>query len=90
MHRTVSRFRSGFLRDHQKTASRREVNKLLEDIESQLTEVTDETESMRSAIRLIRADFKLTEEPGAPVDDFEALVERLAHLTYEGVRAAQV
>lgn len=90
MHRTVSRFRNGFLRDHEKTASRREVNKLLEDIESQLTEVTDETESMRSAIRLIRADFKLTEEPGAPVDDFEALVERLAHLTYEGVRAAQV
>lgn len=90
MHRTVSRFRSGFLRDHQKTASRREANKLLEDIENQLTEVTDETESMRSAIRLIRADFKLTEEPGASVEDFGALVERLAHLTYEGVRAAQV
>lgn len=89
VHRTVSRFRSGFLRDHPKTAARREVNKLLEDIESQLTEVTDETENMRSAIRLIRADFKLAEEPGAPVDDFETLVERLAHLTYEGVRAAQ-
>jgi hypothetical protein len=41
----------------------------LEDTEVQLTEVTDETEQMRPAIRLIRSDSHLAEAPGAPVDE---------------------
>ena len=32
---------------------------------------------------------QLAEEPGAPVDDFDLLVERLGNLTYEGLRASQ-
>lgn len=44
---------------------------------------------MRRAICLIRADFKLAEEPGAPVDVVEALIERLGHRPYDGVPASQ-
>ncbi len=89
VHRTVSRFRKAFLRDHSSSATRREANALLEEIESQLTEVTDETENMRALIRSIRKDFKLTEEPAAKVDSFDDLAQRLTQLTYEGVRSAQ-
>ena len=45
---------------------------------------------MRAAIRLIRADFSLTEEPAAQVEDYDGLRQRLDALTYEGVRAVLI
>lgn len=83
---TVKRFRNAFLRDHPSTAQRRDVGALLDDIEGQLSEVTDETEEVRAAVRKIRADFQLSDEPASPVPDFDGLKERLGQLTYEGVR----
>lgn len=87
--RMVSRFRKAFVRDHPAASTRREVDNLLEDIEGQLTEVTDETEAMRSEIRLIRKDYSLADEPALTVDNFDDLLDRLNRLTYEGVRSVQ-
>lgn len=87
--RTITRFNRAFFRDHKASASRAAVSALLEDIESQLVEVTDETEEIRSAIRLIRNDFKLTEEPGSLVQDFEDLRVELERLPHAGVRSVQ-
>lgn len=87
--RTLRRFIDAFLRDHPATTLRRDVEALLEDIEGQLTDVTDETEEVRSAIRLMRSDFHLAEAPGAPVDEYDELKARLEALPYGGVRAAQ-
>ncbi|RFZ67732.1 hypothetical protein DE4576_02246 [Mycobacterium marinum] len=85
--RAIRRFKRAFLRDYPTSATRRAVNNLLEDIEGQLISVTEETERMRAAIRLIRADFSLNEEPAAQVEDYDGLRRRLDALTYEGVRA---
>ena len=87
--RTLNRYKNAFLRDHPMSALRRDVDSLLEDIESQLTEVNDETEQVRAAIRMIRNDFKLSEEPGAIVADYERFKTRLEALPYGGVQAVQ-
>lgn len=87
--RTLRRFVDAFLRDHSATALRRDVEALLEDVEGQLIEVTDETEGVRSAIRLIRSDFHLAETPGAAVGEYDELKAQLAALPYGGVRAAE-
>jgi hypothetical protein len=87
--RAIKRFMRSFLLDHPNSATKRAVNALLEDIEGQLTSVTEETERVRAAIRLIRAEFSLTEEPAASVEKFDELKQRLDSLSYEGMRAVQ-
>jgi predicted ATPase len=87
--RTITRFNRAFFRDHKSGASRAAVTDLLEDIESQLSEVTEETEEIRASIRMIRADFKLKDEPASQVADFEELREALDRLPNVGVLAAQ-
>ena len=87
--RTVTRFRKSFFRDHPTTSTRRDANALLEDIDAQLRETTDETESMKAEIRMIRRDFHLVEEAGSPVEGYEEFIARLNQLTYGGVRAVQ-
>lgn len=87
--RTLRRAVDAFLRDHPATALRRDAEALLEDIEGQLTEVTNETEEVRSAIRLIRSDFHLAEAPAAPVEKYDELSARLKALPYGGVRSVQ-
>jgi hypothetical protein len=86
---TVRRHLDAFERDHKTSALRREVAILLGDIDSQLTEVTQETEGVKSALRLIAVDFKLAEDPGKAVEPFDELVRRLAQLPYEGLQAVQ-
>lgn len=88
--RTLNRYKDAFLRDHKSSALRRDVESLLEDIEHQLTEVTDETERVRTDIRLIRRDFDIAAEPGAHVENYDEFKERLEALPYEGVQAVQV
>jgi predicted ATPase len=87
--KTLNRFRHAFLKDHPAAASRRDVERLLEDIEAQLVDTSHEAEAIRTNVRLIRADFKVTEEPSSQVDDFDGLKQRLAALTYEAVRQVQ-
>ncbi len=88
--KTLTRYKDAFLRDHQASALRRDVEGLLEDIEHQLTEVTDETERVRMDMRLIRRDFDLAAEPGAAVENYDSFRERLEALPYGGVQAVQV
>lgn len=87
--RTLARHKDAFLRDHRASALRRDVVGLFEDIEHQLTEVTDETERVRKDMRLIRRDFDLAAEPGAVVENYEDFKERLEALPYGGVQAVQ-
>lgn len=87
--RTLTRHKDAFLRDHRTSALRRDVEGLFEDIEHQLTEVTDETERVRKDMRLIRRDFDLAAEPGAVVENYDDFKERLEALPYGGVQAVQ-
>lgn len=87
--RTLNRYKNAFLRDHPNSALRRDAESLLEDIESQLIEVNEETEYVRASIRMIRSDFKLAEEPGASIDDYENFKVRLGSLPYGGLQAVQ-
>ncbi|WP_449279171.1 ATP-dependent nuclease [Leucobacter sp. GX0328] len=87
--RTLTRHKDAFLRDHQVSALRRDAESLFEDIEHQLTEVTDETERVRRDMRLIRRDFDLATEPGQIIENYDAFKERLQALPYGGVHAVQ-
>jgi hypothetical protein len=86
---TVRRLLDAFKRDHPKAVTRRGVTALLEEISAQLTDVSEENEKLRSAIRRVRADFDLADEPTTLVDDFAGLLARLDSLPYAGVRAVQ-
>ncbi|MEN4478222.1 AAA family ATPase [Mycolicibacterium cosmeticum] len=86
---TVRRLVEAFKRDHPKSVTRRDVAALLEDVTSQLVEASEENERLRSAIRKIRADFDLLDEPASHVGDLAALLTRLESLPYEGVLAVQ-
>lgn len=77
------------MRDCRAPALRRDVEGLLDDIEHQLTEVTGETERLRTDMRLIRSDFDLSAEPGAGVESYDNFEERLEALPYGGVHAVQ-
>ncbi len=87
--RTLNRYKNAFLRDHPTSALRRDAESLLEDIESQLIEVNEETEQVRASIRMTRRDFKLAEEPGAGIDDYENFKSRLEALPCGGLEAVQ-
>lgn len=87
--RTLTRHKDAFLRDHQTSALRRDAENLFEDIEHQLTEVTDETERVRWDMRLIRRDFDLATKPGSSIENYDAFKERLQALPYGGVQAVQ-
>jgi predicted ATPase len=86
----LNRLRKNFLKDHPKTATRREVEELLDNIVTQLFDSSPEAESVRDAVRRIRVDFALSEEPLSPVDDYEALRTALESLTYQPMRDVQV
>lgn len=88
--RTLNRLRRRFLNDHPHSATRRDVQALMEDIDAQLPDGSIEAESVRSSLRVLRVDFKLHEEPLRAVDDFEGLRNRLESLTYEAERNVQI
>lgn len=87
--KTLNRLRGAFLKDHPTSATRREVQSFLEDVEDQLVDAASETELIRAAIRIVRKDYDLNVSPASPVGDYEALTERLRALTYEAVRDVQ-
>lgn len=87
--KVLNRLRSNFVKDHPKGASRRDVEAFLEDVVAQLVETSPEAETVRDAVRSIRADFTIADEPSLPVDDYPRLLHRLEALTYEPVRKVQ-
>nr|WP_275585554.1 AAA family ATPase [Blastococcus saxobsidens] len=87
--KTVNRLRKNFLKDHPKTASKRDVAALLEDIDEKVPTAGIEAETLRAAIRRIRSEHNLREEPLSPVEDFAALRADLEALAYEAVREVQ-
>ncbi len=88
--KVLNRLRKNFIKDHPKTATRRDVEEFLDDILAQLIDTSPEAETLRDAVRRIRADFELHEEPHTLVDPYDALLGRLESLVYEPVRDVQV
>lgn len=80
----VNRAKKNFWRNHPTSATKRDVQSLLEDMESKIPESGFEADTMRATIIKIRSDFKLTEEPMKPVEDFSGLKDRLDALAYAG------
>lgn len=85
----LNRLRKNFIKDHPKTASRRDVEEFLDTVLAQLIDASPEAETVRDAVRRIRADFELHEEPHTLVDDYESLLARLQALVYEPIRKVQ-
>lgn len=85
----LKRLRSAFLADHPHNARKTEVQAFLEDVESQLSDTSDETESIRAVIRRIRHDHSLATDPSTLIDNFEGLRTQIESMTYGAVRQAQ-
>jgi len=85
----LNRFRKNFVKDHPKAATRRDVEEFLDSVLAQLIETSPEAETVRDAVRRIRADFELYEEPHTLVGDYDGLLRRLEGLVYEPVRQVQ-
>jgi hypothetical protein len=84
----VNRAKKNFWRNHPKSATKRDVQSLLEDLESKIPDSGFEAETMRAAIIKMRSDFNLAHAPMSFVEDFEGLRERLDALAYVGQRKA--
>jgi predicted ATPase len=87
--KTLNRLRGNFVKDYPKGATRRDVESFLEDVLAQLVDTSPEAETVRDAVRAIRVDYNIADEPLLPVDDFPGLLLRLESLTYEPVRRVQ-
>ena len=87
--KVLNRLRKNFIKDHPKTVTRRDVEEFLDTIIAQLIDTSPEAETVRDAVRHIRADFELHEEPHALVDNYDGLLTRLEALVYEPVRKVQ-
>lgn len=87
--KTLNRLRRAFLKDHPTSATRRDLEAFVEDVEAQLVDSTPEAETLRADLRRIRYDFNVAKEPLTPVEDFQALRQRLESLTYAGLREVQ-
>lgn len=85
----LNRLRKNFIKDHPKTVTRRDVEEFLDTILAQLIDTSPEAETVRDAVRHIRADFKLHEEPHTLVEDYDGLLTNLEALVYEPVRKVQ-
>ncbi|WP_175415958.1 AAA family ATPase [Curtobacterium sp. SGAir0471] len=85
----LNRLRKNFIKDHPKAVTRRDVEEFLDTIVAQLIDTSPEAETVRDAVRRVRADFDLHEEPHTLVDDYDGLVTRLEALVYEPVRQVQ-
>ncbi len=59
----LNRLRKNFLKDHPKAVTRRDVEEFLDTVLAQLIDTSPEAETVRDAVRRVRADFELHEEP---------------------------
>jgi len=81
--KTVNRLRSNFLKDHPASASKLQVRILLEEVERQLVDASEDAEAVRKLSRQITTEFKLSENPRDPVTNYEDLKTRLSQLAYK-------
>jgi hypothetical protein len=87
--KTINRLRANFLKDHPVTATKLQVSILLEEIERQLVDASEEAETVRKLSRQITTEFSLTENPREPVAAHEDLVARLHVLAYQPLADVQ-
>ncbi len=85
----LNRLRKNFIKDHPKAVTRRDVEEFLDTILAQLIDTSPEAETVRDAVRRVRSDFELQEEPHTLVDDYDGLLTRLESLVYEPVLNVQ-
>lgn len=85
----LNRLRKNFVKDHPRTATRRDVEEFLDTILAQLVDTTPESETVRDAVRRVRGDFQLHTEPHSVVEDYDGLLSRLEGLVYEPTRQVQ-
>jgi len=88
--KTINRLRANFLKDHPVAATKLQTSILLEEIERQLVDASEEAETIRRLSREITSEFSLTTNPREPVASFEDLVTRLHELAYQPLADAQV
>lgn len=87
--KTINRLRANFLKDHPVTATKLQVSILLEEIERQLVDASEEAETVRKLSREITSEFSLTENPREPVATHDDLVARLCELAYQPLADVQ-
>lgn len=87
--KTVNRLRSNFLKDHPASASKLQVRILLEEVERQLVDASEDAEAVRKLSRQITTEFKLSENPRDPVTNYEDLKTRLSQLAYKPLADVQ-
>ncbi len=85
----LNRLRKNFVKDHPRTATRRDVEEFLDTILAQLVDTTPESETVRDSVRRVRGDFQLHTEPHSVVEDYDGLLSRLEGLVYEPTRQVQ-
>ena len=87
--KTVNRLRSNFLKDHPASASKLQVRILLEEVERQLVDASEDAEAVRKLSRQITTEFMLSENPREPVSNYEDLKTRLSQLAYKPLAEVQ-
>lgn len=87
--KTINRLRVNFLKDHPVTATKLQVSILLEEVERQLVDASEEAETVRTLSRKITTDFRLTENPREAVAAHDSLVARLHELAYQPLADVQ-
>ncbi|OYO21873.1 hypothetical protein CGZ93_07965 [Enemella dayhoffiae] len=87
--RTINRLRANFLKDHPTTATKSQVTILLEEVERQLVDASDEAESIRRISREIASEFQLSLNPRDRVENYELLAHRLKEMAYKPLADVQ-
>ena len=85
----VERHVDGFIRDHQITAKRSDVRRLLKTIENTLDN-SEESNRIKLYIQRIYNEFSLDKNLNKPVDNYEELTQSLERIAHEGRIQTQV
>lgn len=80
--RRLDRVVGGFVRDYTQGSTRDRANVALKEIEASLAQSTDDERTL-VAVLALRRDFKLTEEPNSPVENYPAFVDGIQQLRYQ-------
>ena len=71
------------------TATKSQVTILLEEVERQLVDASDEAESIRRISREIASEFQLSLNPRDRVENYELLAHRLKEMAYKPLADVQ-
>jgi hypothetical protein len=81
--RRSRRIVDGFVKDYPESATRDDALTVLRSIDAGLEE-TLEDEAIRQRLHVLRREFKLTQNPLDPIDDYSDFLARLSELKYQG------